>query len=194
LKIDYWWNGKKTLTVGQKITGEPDRLVIEPKWLKPSLGWVKLNWGAAISSSSKIMGVGVVARNDEGAVLAGLSAPVPYVVDPTTVEVMAAWRAVKLGIEMGYQQIILERDSMLTICALNQATPCMSGYGQMIEDIQVILLSFSSFVVRHVGWKANFAAQTLAKNELSLVSDLMWVEECPPSIQHIVISENLSSA
>jgi len=39
---------------------------------------------------------------------------------------------------MGYQQIILEGDSMLTVCALNQATPCMSGYGQMVEDIQVI--------------------------------------------------------
>jgi hypothetical protein len=38
-----------------------------------------------------------VARNDEGAVLAGLSAPVPFVVDATTAEVMAAWRAVKLG-------------------------------------------------------------------------------------------------
>jgi ribonuclease HI len=109
----------------------------------------------AISSSSKIMGVGVVARNDERAVLAGLSAPVPFVVDPTTAEVMAAWRAVKLGIEMGYQQIILEGDSMLTVNALNQAAPCLSGYGQMIEEIQVILLSFTSFVVRHVGSKRN---------------------------------------
>jgi hypothetical protein len=60
------------------IMGEPDPLVIKPKWLKPSPGWVKLNWDAAISSPSKIMGVGVVARNDERAVLAGLSAPVPY--------------------------------------------------------------------------------------------------------------------
>jgi hypothetical protein len=173
------------------IMGEPDPLVIEPKWLKPSPGWVKLNWDAAISSSLKIMGVGVVSRNDEGAVLAGLSAPVPYVVDPTTAEVMVAWRAVKLGIEMCYQQIILEGDSMLTVCALNQATPCMSGYGPMIEDIQVTLLSFSSFIVRHVGRKANFAAHTSAKNALSLVSALMRVEECRPSIQHILISENL---
>jgi hypothetical protein len=61
----------------------------------------------------------------------------------------------EVGDEMGYQQIILEGDSMLTVNALNQAAPCLSGYGQMIEEIQVILLSFSSFVVRHVGRKKN---------------------------------------
>jgi hypothetical protein len=142
--------------------GEPDPLVFEPKWLKPSPGWVNLNWDATISSSTKIMGVGVVAHNDKGAVLAGLFAPVLFVVDPTIAEVMAAWRVVKLGLEMGYQQIILEGDSMLTVSALNQAAPCTSGYGQMIEDIQVFLLSFS-FVVCHVGRQANFAAHTLAK-------------------------------
>jgi ribonuclease HI len=111
--------------------GELDPLVLELKWLKPSLTWVKLNWDAAISSSSKIMGVGVgvVACNDKGAFLAGLSAPVLFVVDPTKAEVMADWRAVKLGIEMGYQQIILEGDSMLTVSALNQAGPARYIWG-----------------------------------------------------------------
>jgi hypothetical protein len=78
------------------------------KWLKPSSGWVKLNWDAALSPSTKTMRIGVVVRNNRGDVLAALAAPVPCVLDPTSAEVLAAWRAVELGRERGNQRLILE--------------------------------------------------------------------------------------
>jgi hypothetical protein len=74
----------------------------ESRWLKPSPGWVKLNWDAALCSSTKLMGVGVVGRNEKGEFLAGLAAPIPFVTDPLLDEILAAWRAMELGREMGY--------------------------------------------------------------------------------------------
>jgi CheY-like chemotaxis protein len=47
--------------------------------------------------SEKIMGVVIVGRNDTGAVVVALAAAVPYVSDPISVEVLAAWRAVVLA-------------------------------------------------------------------------------------------------
>jgi hypothetical protein len=78
---------------------------------------------------------------------------------------------------------------LITVKALNQVHPCCSSYGQMIEDIQVRLLSFPYCVVQHVGRKANTAAHTLAKYVLSLSFELVWLDECPHSIHYIVTSE-----
>jgi hypothetical protein len=66
------------------------------KWLKPSPGWVKLNWDVALSPSAKTVGIGVVVQNDRGDVLA---ASVPCVSDLTSAEVLAAWRTMELGRE-----------------------------------------------------------------------------------------------
>jgi hypothetical protein len=57
-----------------KYFGSLGPLPSDPKWLKPLPGWVKLNWDAAVSSSSKTMGVGVVVRNEVGDFLAVLAA------------------------------------------------------------------------------------------------------------------------
>jgi hypothetical protein len=69
--------------------------------LKPSPGWVKLNWDAALIPSAKTMGVGVVVRNEAGEFLAGLAATISYVLDPLIAEVMATWCAMELGRELG---------------------------------------------------------------------------------------------
>jgi hypothetical protein len=53
-----------------------------PRWLKPSPGWVKLNYDGALNSSANIMGVGVVVRNEAREFLAGLVVTIPYVSDP----------------------------------------------------------------------------------------------------------------
>lgn len=94
---------------------------------------------------------------------------------------------------MGFQRIILEGDSLITVGALNQAKPCLSSYEQMIEDIRYLLLSFSAFAVRHVYRQANIAAHSLAKHALALNSEMVWLEECPPFILHVVIVEKLTT-
>jgi hypothetical protein len=40
------------------------------KWRAPSLGFVKLNWDAALDQQKKLMGVGIVVRDHTGGVIA----------------------------------------------------------------------------------------------------------------------------
>ncbi|GLT70003.1 hypothetical protein SLA2020_421080 [Shorea laevis] len=46
------------------------------------------------------MGVGVIVRDSDGAVVATLCSLVPYISDPTLAEGVALWRAVLLCIEL----------------------------------------------------------------------------------------------
>jgi ribonuclease HI len=164
-----------------------------PRWMKPYPWWVKLNWDAAVSSAAKTMGVGVVVRNAKGSFMLGLTASLPYVRDPLVAEVMAAWRAMELGRELGFQRINLEGDSLITVKALNKDQSCSSSYGQLINDIRVCLSSFLFHTVSHVSRQANNAAHVLAQYALALSSDLVWKEECPPPILHIVMAEKRPS-
>lgn len=162
------------------------------KWLMPSPGWVKLNCDAALSPAAKTMGIGVVARNDRGDVLATLAASVPCVSDPMSTEVLAAWREVQFGKERGYHRLMLESDLLTTVNVLNQEAPCLSICGQLVEDIRARLKYFSCCNVQHVSRTANTTAHSLAKYALFLSFDAVWMEECLPPIHHIVIT-NLSS-
>jgi hypothetical protein len=49
----------------------------------------------------------------------------------------------------------------------------------MIDDIRIRLLTFPSFIVSHVGRKANYVAHCLAQHALYLSFDLVWKEEGP---------------
>jgi hypothetical protein len=90
------------------------------RWQKPLPGIIKINWDAAINSQNQRMGVGILVRNDEGAVLAAVCATVPSITDPPVAEAVALWRAVSLGREMNLPSIHLEGDSLEIIQAVKQ--------------------------------------------------------------------------
>jgi phosphotransferase system IIA component len=69
---------------------------IPPKWRVPAGGWLKLNWDAALNMQSKRMGIGIVVRNEKGEFF-------PSINDPTIAEALAAWHAVNLCVDRGFQ-------------------------------------------------------------------------------------------
>jgi ribonuclease HI len=113
------------------------------------------------------MGIGGVARNDFGTVVAAVAKVFPCRGDPMTAEVLGAWHAVKLGREVGYSRVILEGNSLAMVFALQQTTPCWSSVGQLIGDIRLGLQQFHSFSVNHVKREGNQAAHYLAKLAIS---------------------------
>jgi hypothetical protein len=55
------------------------------------MGFVKINWDAALDKKKKLMGVGVVVRNSIGGVLAMQCSTRPYINDPIVAEAIAFW-------------------------------------------------------------------------------------------------------
>jgi hypothetical protein len=156
---------------------------------KPPLGVLKINWDAALQQETKNMGVGVVIRDDSGAFVAAISKIVPYIVDPLTAETVAVWHAAQLVCEMGYQHVLLERDSLSVISALKKEGHCGIGCGQLISYTKLILSRLANHSFQHVKKDANKAAHCMAKFALSQLLDKVWVEDYPLIIQHIVLAE-----
>jgi len=161
-------------------------------WKKPSEGSWKINWDAAISKEKLKMGVGIVIRDAEGRLVAAKTKTVPYIVDPTAAETMAAWFAVEFGRELGAARVVLEGDSLVVVSGLRTVDPCNRFFGQLIDDIKSSFSHFSAVEVRHVRREANTAAHELAKCAISLLWNNTWVGVCP-AIESIVEAECLSS-
>jgi ribonuclease HI len=73
-------------------------------------------------------------RNEVWEVVGALAKLIPIVEDPTAAEATAAWYVISLCVDRGYQQVVLEGDSMTVVSALNQSLPNWSSYGQLIKD------------------------------------------------------------
>ncbi|XP_062155083.1 uncharacterized protein LOC133863104 [Alnus glutinosa] len=159
------------------------------RWQKPPVGIMKINWDAALHKENKHMGVGVVICDDKGDVVVALSKIVPYIVDPLTAETVVVWHAARLVCEMGFQNVLMEGDSLSVIQELQKQGPNGSGCGQLIIDTKSILSSLDSVSFQHVKRDANKVAHCLAKFALSQMLDKVWVEDCPPIIQPIVLAK-----
>ena len=98
------------------------------------------------------------------------------------VEAMAARRALKLALEIGFQQITLEGDSQILISALVNNTHSLSGFGHILKDIQFLASCFSTINYSHVRRHCNTVAHSLARRAIYLSQMQVWMEDVPPDI------------
>jgi hypothetical protein len=125
---------KKTVAEYEEIPQEdsigPEEVANIPlHWQAPRAGWFKANWDATLHSTLRKTGIGVVVRNEIREVVAALAKVIPLVEDPTTSEAIAAWHVVKLCVDRGFPQVVLEGDSQIVVSALNENVPSWCAYG-----------------------------------------------------------------
>jgi hypothetical protein len=65
-----------------------------------------MNWDAALCSSTKMVGVGVVLRDEFGTIRAALVSALPYISDPTVAEATTLWKVVRFCSDIGYNQVV----------------------------------------------------------------------------------------
>jgi ribonuclease HI len=138
---------------GANVKMEKERRLPGPGrviWHKPTVGILKINWDVALHKENKHMGVGVVIRDDKRDVVGALSKIVPYIVDPLTAEIVAVWHDARWACEMGYQNVLMEGDSMNVIQELQKQGPSGSVCGQLIMDTKTILSRLVFFSFQHV--------------------------------------------
>jgi hypothetical protein len=89
------------------------------QWTRPAKGNVKINWDAALDGQNRLMGVGIIARDSNGRVVAAMCSFLPYIKDPSVAEAIGAKRAVEFGKERGFSSIELEGDALEIVLALS---------------------------------------------------------------------------
>ncbi|XP_059455141.1 uncharacterized protein LOC132185379 [Corylus avellana] len=154
-------------------------------WKAPPEGYIKLNWDAAVDKETKRVGLGVVARNHRGEVLAMYCDTKAS----TTAEALAASRAVLVAGNLAWNKIILEGDALEIVQRLSRSGSWMGSFGMVMEDMKTHLMQFQEWQVEHIPRCVNEVADSLAKLALHLSSEKLWVADFPSSILPRVIAE-----
>lgn len=105
------------------------------QWQPPPQGTTKINFDGATSAKDQISGIGVVLRDANGSVLASLSQQLPQLYNPLVIEAKATYKALQLAAELGFNQVVLERDCQVLMKALIEDSNFLSTDGLFIDDV-----------------------------------------------------------
>ena len=136
-------------------------------WKAPDQHAYKVNFDGAIFVKEGLAGLGVVIRNDQGLIMASLTQQIPLPVSIIAVEVLAAWRALKLTLELGFDKITLEGDTEVLIKSLVTRCNSLAHYGHLTANIHILVSRFSSLSLSHVRRHCNRLAHALARRASS---------------------------
>ena len=132
-------------------------------WKAPRVGFIKINWDAALDERRQRMGFGVIARDHEGKVIATMSGSLPNISCPSVAEALGAWKLVGMCLSLNFSKIILKGDALEVVNALKKDGLCWCSYGTVVNDTKALLSTFREWKVSHTKRVGNVAAHELAK-------------------------------
>lgn len=100
---------------------------------------------------------------------------------------LSNWDVIWLG------HIHLEGDSQNVVAAIQGKADNLSRYGHLVGVAQALLFRFLSSSVTHVCRDGNSVAHCLSRLAFDFDSPRVWMEEVPPSLMALVVSEASSS-
>ena len=142
----------------QELEPIPSPPPVMQQWCPPELEHVKLNFDAVVFNSINMAGIGVIARNWNGAVIEAMSMPIPLSQTVNEMEALVCRKAVQFAKDLGLQKVVIEGDSLVVINALSQGPDCLSSFGNVIDDILVLADDFQFCVFNHVKRLCNVVA------------------------------------
>ncbi|KAG6635874.1 hypothetical protein CIPAW_11G073400 [Carya illinoinensis] len=156
------------------------------QWEAPLQGKLKLNWDAGIDKLNYKVGVGAVIRDWKGKVRATLRMSHSLFPEPLLTEAFAAYQASMFLKTLGWQDVIIEGDSLQVVKGLMSPSETDSYTGLLIRDTKITLNSFTNWSARHTRRACNNLAHVLCKDALSISNSIVTVGVIPSCIQSLV--------
>ena len=138
------------------------------RWRCPQVGLVKINFDGAVCSEANMSGIGVVIKDDKGAVLASCSEKIPRAYKADEIEALVTMKALSFAFELGFWSAILEGDSLGLIQALKSEEQSLAPTGLLIEDVKMFANNYVRLLYSHIKRNGNRVAHNLAKNALRI--------------------------
>lgn len=104
-------------------------------------------------------------------------------------EAMAAREAVELGKSLGGHNFVLEGDALEVVNALRKEEDSMGSYGQIINDVKLLMNCGAQWKVQHVRREGNGAAHHLGKLDLKQNEAQLWTRDFPICMNDIILTE-----
>lgn len=171
-----------------KSSTSPDHRFSSPltQWARPLGDIIKLNWDSAVHIRRKLIGIGVVARNSAGRVLASLCSVQRYIFDPSIAEAYGERLVAEFEIFLGLRSVIVEGDAVEIIHALRSSESVLGKYGSLISDACNLLSFFGFYDFSHVRREGNRVAHTFAKFAISSEQNKVWLVSFPTCLSGLV--------
>ncbi|KAM6541763.1 hypothetical protein CsatB_006210 [Cannabis sativa] len=161
-------------------------------WTKPMSGKIKINVDGAIFEPQQLFGFGCLARNHTGQLLEAFAESKFGVVLPEIAEIMGMKEALSWIKRKGWEDVIVETDSLIVVQALNSSIHMTSYFGLLVEDCRLILSTLKNVLISFVYRSANKAAHCLARESCSLSGCLFDELNAPSFLKNIVMAEAIS--
>lgn len=94
------------------------------KWRPPEQASMKLNWDAALDIKNRKLGIGIIIRHHNGAVVACLSSVEDFHSKAVLAECRALWRALVFSEQLSIDKVTLEGDAQVVIQAAKKEETC----------------------------------------------------------------------
>ena len=148
-----------------------------------------MNADGAVFSKQKWAGIGVIARDDQGRVVAAMSKRLKVPLGAVEVEAKALEATAGFAKDIGIQKVIFESDS-LVVCSAGQgvAEPPITIANIISSTIQ-IMQQIQQVEVQHLRRDGNRAAHGLARYAQNVNDFVTWMEETPTIINSEVVSD-----
>ena len=161
-------------------------------WKPPPSSAYKLNFDAAIFVDLDRTGVGAIIQNEQGQVMAAMTASGPKANSSEEAELLACRRSMEFAVDAGFTKLIIEGDNVNVMQAISSSQINCSLLGYVVDDIRHLVhclewarISFT----RRGGNKVAYALAQHARN--SLDNDVYWMEDSPPSTVEALIQDVL---
>ncbi|KAK8617283.1 hypothetical protein V6N13_080200 [Hibiscus sabdariffa] len=163
------------------------------KWTKPNLGQIKINVDGAWIAERRVAAIGVIARDQHGMMIDGCALLMNGAHSAETVEACAFATGVRLAVDKGWENAIIEGDSLSIIHRLLGSDQDFSVAASFLVDAIAALKEHPGLKIQHVARDANQTAHSLAHFRLRSISDFHFDVTIPDIISHIVISDAIFS-
>ncbi|XP_075649914.1 uncharacterized protein LOC142620431 [Castanea sativa] len=161
------------------------------RWIPPLGSTFKLNFDAAIFQDIKSSGFRAVIRNNQGEVMAALSARGPSVQDSEEAEVLACRKALEFTIDSGFSNIVIEGDNSVVMAAIPSSRLIHSRLGNLYADIHCLVAGLQVHSVSSVARFSNLVAHSLARFAHCINDEIIWLEESPqPALEALYVDSN----
>ncbi|KAL0288205.1 UNVERIFIED_CONTAM: hypothetical protein Scaly_2737700 [Sesamum calycinum] len=132
---------KNTSFSYQEANFEPSSLSspnVNPCWMAPTLGALKVNFDAAISKVQSGAELTAVIRENQGQCLRWQSKFVKHIIESTYTEALAARIAIEMALDFPRRTIEVEDDCLVIVNDINKRDWNHSLFGPIIKDICIV--------------------------------------------------------
>ncbi|XP_057415840.1 uncharacterized protein LOC130710549 [Lotus japonicus] len=160
------------------------------RWSHSQANVIKLNFDA--SFVDKVAGFGLIARNNEGLIMAAACA---YPVGTSTAllaEALAFRWAITLALDLHFLEVYFETDCLQLYEAWNKGRQGSSYLMSILSDCRNLISGFNVCRFSFVRRSGNSVADRLAKDS-SKYPNYVWIEEVPPEVEVLVQSDVIAN-